>query len=166
MPTDCASQCHISMDLAHLHLHGQLCHCIATLLEKNCFLISNLNLPWHNLRPLPLILSLLPGSRAQPLLPSPQPPFRMLQTAINFPLSLLFSRLSHPSSLSHSHKIPWCSRPFTAPLSFYGHASQPQCLLCSEGQPQHLPIPLPLPRAHQCSTHPASITGNFSSSVL
>lgn len=81
-------------------------------------------------------------------------------------LSLLCSRLSHPSSLSHSHKIPWCSRPFTAPLSFYGHASQPQCLLCSEGQPHHLPIPLPLPRAHQCSTHPASITGNFSSSVL
>jgi len=52
------------------HLHGsgtppgtvtaplpvQLSHCITTLSEKKCFLISKLNLPWHHLRPSPLVL--------------------------------------------------------------------------------------------------------------
>ena len=36
---------------------GSLCHCITSLSEKKCFLICNLNLPWHNLKPLPLVLS-------------------------------------------------------------------------------------------------------------
>ena len=39
---------------------GSPCQCITTLSENKCFLISNLNLPWHNMRPSPLILSLLP----------------------------------------------------------------------------------------------------------
>jgi len=43
--------------------HGQLCHCITTLSENNFFLISNLTLPWHDLRPSPLVLSLLSGRR-------------------------------------------------------------------------------------------------------
>ena len=30
---------------------GSLCQCTTTLSEKKCFLISNLKLPWHNLRP-------------------------------------------------------------------------------------------------------------------
>jgi len=38
-------------------LPGQLCHCITTLSEKFFFLISNPNLPWHNLRPFLLVLS-------------------------------------------------------------------------------------------------------------
>ena len=38
---------------------GSLCQCIITLSEKKCFLISNLHFLWHNLRPLPLILSLV-----------------------------------------------------------------------------------------------------------
>jgi len=38
---------------------GSLCQCLTTLSEKICFLISNLNLPLHNLRPLPLILLML-----------------------------------------------------------------------------------------------------------
>ena len=38
--------------------------CLTTHSENNFFLLSNLNLPWHNLRPSPLVLSLLPGSRA------------------------------------------------------------------------------------------------------
>jgi len=42
---------------------GSLCHCLTALSEKKYFLISNLNLPWHNLRPLPLVLSLVPGRR-------------------------------------------------------------------------------------------------------
>jgi len=34
--------------------------------EDKFFLLSNRNLPWHNSRPLPLVLSLLPGRRGQP----------------------------------------------------------------------------------------------------
>ena len=40
--------------------------CITALLGKKMFLISNLNLHWHNLRPSSLVLSLLPGSREAP----------------------------------------------------------------------------------------------------
>jgi len=36
---------------------GTPCQCLTTLSVKKCFLIFNLNLPWHNLRPFPLILS-------------------------------------------------------------------------------------------------------------
>lgn len=50
--------------------------CLPTLLEKKCFLIANLNLPWHSLRPLPLVLSLLLGEEADPI--SLQPPVREL----------------------------------------------------------------------------------------
>ena len=35
---------------------GSLCQCLTTLSEKKCFLISNLKLPWYNVRPLLLIL--------------------------------------------------------------------------------------------------------------
>ena len=45
---------------------GCLLQCLATLSEKKLFLISNLNLFWHNLRPFPLILMLLSGSRGGP----------------------------------------------------------------------------------------------------
>ena len=37
---------------------GSPLQCLTTLLEKQYFLMSNLNLPWHNLRPFPLIRSL------------------------------------------------------------------------------------------------------------
>ena len=37
---------------------SSLFQCLTTLSVKKFFLISNLNLPWHNLRPLPLVLSL------------------------------------------------------------------------------------------------------------
>jgi len=36
---------------------GSLVQCLTALSVKKFFLISNLNLPWHNLRPLPLVLS-------------------------------------------------------------------------------------------------------------
>ena len=61
-PTDHIHQCHIYMALKHLHrwwphhFPDSLCQCIITLSEKKLFLTSNPNLPWHNLRPLPLIL--------------------------------------------------------------------------------------------------------------
>ena len=39
------------------HLPGSLFQCLDTLSEKKFFLISNLNLSWCNLMPLPLVLS-------------------------------------------------------------------------------------------------------------
>ena len=38
---------------------GSRFQCLTTLSVEKFFLISNLNLPWHNLKPLPLILSLV-----------------------------------------------------------------------------------------------------------
>ena len=49
---------------------GRLFQHLTTLPENKFFLISNPNLPWHNLRPFPLILSLLPGEEANPHLTS------------------------------------------------------------------------------------------------
>jgi len=37
---------------------GNLCQYLTTLMVKNCFLISNLNLPSFSLQPFPLVLSL------------------------------------------------------------------------------------------------------------
>ena len=61
MPTDHVPKCRISAVLEPLQgcwPHrplGSLCHCTTTLLE-NFFLISNWTIPWHKLRPFPLIL--------------------------------------------------------------------------------------------------------------
>ena len=66
---------------------NSLFQCLTTLSVKKFFLISNLNLPWCNLRPLPLVLSLVtwvkrpaPASLQAPFSNkvSPQPP--LLQT--------------------------------------------------------------------------------------
>ncbi|KFQ72252.1 Leucine-rich repeat and IQ domain-containing protein 1, partial [Phaethon lepturus] len=46
-----------------------------TRIVKKFFLISNLNLPWRNLRPFPLVLSLVTWEK-RPTPSSPQPPFR------------------------------------------------------------------------------------------
>lgn len=45
---------------------GSLFQHIAALVEKKCFLTSILNLPWHALRPFPLIFSQLPRRRGRP----------------------------------------------------------------------------------------------------
>jgi len=42
-----------------------LFQCLITPSEKKFFQISNMNLPWGNLRPLSLILSLLPGRKGK-----------------------------------------------------------------------------------------------------
>ncbi|KAK4810608.1 hypothetical protein QYF61_007345 [Mycteria americana] len=64
---------------------GSLFQCLTTLSVKKFSLISNLNLPWHNLRLFPLVLSLVNWEKR--LTPtSLQPPFR----------------LNNPSSLNHS----------------------------------------------------------------
>lgn len=82
------TQCHISTALEVTSRDGNsttplgsLFHCITALSEMNFSLIPNLNIPWCNLRLLPLVLSLLPGSITvtweQRLTPtSLQPPFR------------------------------------------------------------------------------------------
>ncbi|XP_068267934.1 protein EOLA1-like [Nyctibius grandis] len=54
---------------------GSLFQCLTTLSRKKFFLISNLNLPLHNLRPLPLVLSLVTWEKRQTPT-SLQPPFR------------------------------------------------------------------------------------------
>ena len=95
-------QCHIHMFLEHLQgqLLGNLFQCITTLVENKCFLISNRILSWCNLSPFPLILSLLPGRRGWPPLHN-----NLLSVAVEsnkVSPGHLDSRLSNPSSLSHS----------------------------------------------------------------
>jgi len=51
---------------------GSLLQCPSTLSEKTFFLISNLNLPWRNLRPLPLVLSLVTWEKRPPRCPLKQ----------------------------------------------------------------------------------------------
>jgi len=67
MPTIHVPQCHIfitiflntSRDSDSTSSLGSLCQYLSTLSEKEFILISNQNLPWSNLEPLPLILSLV-----------------------------------------------------------------------------------------------------------
>ena len=79
---------------------------------------------------------------AEPNPPSLPPPVRELQRAMRSPLSLLFSSLSSPSSLSRSS---WdlFSSPSPAWLPCSGHAPAPPCPAWSEGPnpPQHWPWP-------------------------
>ena len=67
---------------------GNLCQCLTTLMVKNVFLISNLNLPSCSLEPFPLVLSL------HTLVKSPSPsflwaPFRYWKAALRSPWTLL-----------------------------------------------------------------------------
>ena len=65
------SQCHIHRfpeDLQGWWLPtslGSLCHCLTAPYKTKFLLVSNLNLSWCSLRPLSLILLLLPGRRDQ-----------------------------------------------------------------------------------------------------
>jgi len=54
---------------------------LTTLLENKFFLISNLNLSWHNFRAFPLVLLLVIWEK-RPTPTLPQPPFRELQGAV------------------------------------------------------------------------------------
>ncbi|KAK4832683.1 hypothetical protein QYF61_025144 [Mycteria americana] len=87
---------------------GSLFQCLITLLMKKFFMISSLNLPWCNLSRFLLSYHLLLRRRNKTHLSTPS-----FQRAIRSPLSLLFSRLNNPSSLSHSSS-DLCSRPFTS----------------------------------------------------
>ncbi|KAK4830710.1 hypothetical protein QYF61_012970 [Mycteria americana] len=55
---------------------GSLFQCLITLSVKKFSLISSLNLPWRNLRPFPLVLSLVTWEK-RPTPTSLQPPFRL-----------------------------------------------------------------------------------------
>ncbi|KAK4826124.1 LOW QUALITY PROTEIN: hypothetical protein QYF61_005276 [Mycteria americana] len=56
---------------------GSLFQCLITLSVKKNFLISSLNLPWRNLRPFPLVLSLVTWEK-RPTPTSLQPPFHVV----------------------------------------------------------------------------------------
>ncbi|KAK4829388.1 LOW QUALITY PROTEIN: hypothetical protein QYF61_003728 [Mycteria americana] len=85
---------------------GSLCQCLTTLSMKTFFPISNLNLPWHNLKPLPLSYGLLLGRRDRPPplynllsvvesnMVSPQPPFLQAKQP-QFPQLLLIRLTLH-----------------------------------------------------------------------
>jgi len=53
----------ISRDSVSTTSLGSLFQYLITLSEKKFFLISNLNLSWHNLSPFPLVLLLLSGKK-------------------------------------------------------------------------------------------------------
>ena len=82
-PLNHVSMCHIYTILEHFqgwwlnHFPRQPLPCLTTLPEKKFFLLSNLSLLWHNLKPLPLILLLITGGK-RPTPTSPQSPFRYL----------------------------------------------------------------------------------------
>ena len=80
---------------------GSLSQCLTALLEKQYFLMSNLNLLWYSSRLfLPDLLLVIWDKRLIPTLP--QPPFRQFYKGMRSPLSFLFSRVNNPSSLSCS----------------------------------------------------------------
>jgi len=88
---------------------GSLFQCLTTLSVRKCFLISNLNSPWHNLRPFPLVLSSV-TSEKRPTPLSLEAPFRYWKRAITSHLSLLLPRLNSPSSFSLSMQTSSCSK--------------------------------------------------------
>ncbi|KAK4811465.1 hypothetical protein QYF61_010344 [Mycteria americana] len=63
---------------------------------------------------------------------SRQPPFRQLQRAMRSPLSLLFSRLNNPRSLSRSPSA-LCSRPFPSSVALLWTRASPSMSLLSCG---------------------------------
>ena len=82
-------------------------------LRRNFPLISNLNLPWHNLRPSLLILPLLPGSRGQP-----SPCHNLLSGVIgSHKVSPEFPLQAEPSEFPQ-FSSDLCSRPFIALLTW------------------------------------------------
>jgi len=75
-----------------------LFHCLTTLSVKKCFLISNLNFPWRNLRPFPFILSPV-TSEKRPIPLLLQSPFRHLKRATRSPPQPPFSQTKQPQFL-------------------------------------------------------------------
>ena len=100
-----------------------LYQCINTLSQKKSFLISNMNLPWCNVRPFPPWLT---WRRCQ------HPPLNSLLSGSFRGLSWASSSpdLTAPSAAPHKTCAPY---PSPASLSFSGHYPGPWFLSCSEG---------------------------------
>ena len=84
---------------------GRLCQCITTLPENNFFPYIQPEHLRYNLRPLPLMLTLL-TREMRPRPTSPQPPFKELCRTTMSPLSLPFSSLNQTNPLSCSPHSP------------------------------------------------------------
>jgi len=109
---------------------GSLCQCLTSLSEKKFLLISNLILPWCNLKRFPFVLSLV----IQETRPTPTSlqPFKELKTVVICPLSLLFSRQNNLGFLAIPHKA--CAPdPSPASLPFSGCVTGLQCTSGSQG---------------------------------
>jgi len=110
---------------------GNLFQCLTTLVVKNFFLISNLNLPSFNLKPLtpcPITTSPSKKSLSSFLVGF----FRYWKAAVRSHRSLLFSRLNSPNSLRLSSQER-CSSPWIIFVAFSGPAQTRPCLSCAEG---------------------------------
>ncbi|XP_048800055.1 proprotein convertase subtilisin/kexin type 9 isoform X4 [Lagopus muta] len=101
---------------AAAHVAGSLCHCITALLENKFFPILSLKLLWHNLRPLLLILSLLPRRRdpiiqaLQPCCSVPSPTSVWLScgsASCAWPPRILSARPGSPRSSGCRHPAVW-----------------------------------------------------------
>ena len=91
----------VSRDGASTTSLGNLFQCFTTLIVKNFFFISSLNLPSFSLNPLPL--ALLQQALLKSLFPSLlQAPLKYWKAAVRSPRSLLLFRLNSPNSLSFS----------------------------------------------------------------
>ena len=110
---------------------GSLFQCLTTLLVK-FFLLSNLNLPWCNLRPFPLVLSTC-YLREETNSHLATTFFQVVVESDKVsPQSPLLQAKLFDSSLNHSHMT--CSPdPSPASLPFSGHAPATQCPSCTEG---------------------------------
>ena len=116
-----STECHLQPFLGHLQAWGlqtslgSPCQGLSTLSMQKFLLLSKLSLPWHSLRPFPLVLSLFPGSTARPPLavPSwqgvvqshkvpPEPPFLQAE-----PLSQLPQPLLGLQPLPQLRSLPW-----------------------------------------------------------
>jgi len=84
---------------------GSLFQCMINLLMKTFFIISSLNLPWHNLRPFPLVLSLVTWEkRLMATSLQPQPPFLKAKQP-PFPQPLLIRLVLYTLHQLHSSSL-------------------------------------------------------------
>lgn len=107
---------------------GSLFQCLATSSVKKFFLIPSLNLPWHNLRPFPWVLSLVPEKRDQHL------------SHCNFLSGSCRHQWGLPSASSFRAPVPSATShkscflvPSPASLLFPAHTWATQWPSCSEG---------------------------------
>lgn len=118
--------------------------------------VDQINHTYHNLRPLPLVLSLVTWQN-RPTLTCLHPPFKQLKRVRRSPLNLLLLRLNHSNSFSCSSPDLF-SRPPT-PFPFSGLTEAAQCPSCSE-RPKTEPSPL------RCNLISAQHKGTVTALVL